>query len=59
VLKQHIIASDVTDKRQRGKLKNVDMNVEKRADDSHTKQCYSYATCVNLSKADAKSTRNE
>jgi len=39
-------------------MKKVDMYF-KRAYSSHTWQCYSYGTCENLSKADAKSSRNE
>jgi len=35
------------------------MYFKKRAYGSHTKQYYEYATCANLSKAGAKSTRNE
>jgi len=34
-------------------MKNVDMYFEKRTYGSRTKQCYSYATCASLSKADA------
>jgi len=40
-------------------MKKVDMYSEKRTYDSPPEQCYSYATCANLSKADAKSTSNE
>jgi len=40
-------------------MKKVDMQSKKRTYGSPTQQCYSYATCANLSKADAKSTRNE
>jgi len=40
-------------------MKKVDMYFKKRAYGSHTYQCYSCATCANLSKADAKFTRKE
>jgi len=40
-------------------MKKVDMYSKKRTYGSPTCQCYSYATCANLSKADAKSTSNE
>jgi len=40
-------------------MKKVDMYFKKRAYGSHTQHCYSYATCENLSTADAKSSRNE
>ena len=40
-------------------MKKVDMYFKKKVYGSHTQQCYSYATCANLSKADAKSSSNE
>jgi len=40
-------------------MKTVDMYFKKTAYGSHIWQCYSYGTCANLSKADAKSSRNE
>jgi len=40
-------------------MKKMDMYSKKRTYDSPTLQCYSHATCANLSEADANSASNE
>jgi len=40
-------------------MKKVDMYSKQTTYGSPTEQCYSYATCANLSNADGKSTSNE